>query len=211
MLVAGLGCFAMILGGWPGLGSDFGGVIAFVPGIAVATLIVAGRRVSVVRLGAFCVAGGVTVMGIAYLDHLRPPSAQTHLGRFVGQVLDGTFLPVIGRKLGAMLHTMISPNLMPVVIAAFLFLAFALLRPGLATAGVLPVAFERAPMLRAGLLGALVSGVIGMLVNDSGTAVLSMALALAVPLVLSAGLRVLQLDDRAADHATGASPAPITS
>ncbi|MEN3537085.1 hypothetical protein AAH991_18370 [Microbispora sp. ZYX-F-249] len=191
-LVAALGAFAMLLDGWPGVGSDFGGVIAFVPGIAVTALIVAGRRVSIVKLGAFCAAGGVLVMAIAYLDHLRPPASQTHLGRFVGQVADGTFLPVISRKLGAMLSTLLSPNLMPVVIAAFAFLVFALLRPGAASAGVLPIAFERAPMLRAGLLGALVSGLVGMLVNDSGAAVLSMALALAVPLVLSAGVRALQ-------------------
>ncbi|GAB3899744.1 hypothetical protein GCM10027612_60180 [Microbispora bryophytorum subsp. camponoti] len=110
----------------------------------------------------------------------------------MGQVADGTFLPVISRKLGAMLSTLLSPNLMPVVITAFAFLVFALLRPGAASAGVLPIAFERAPMLRAGLLGALVSGLVGMLVNDSGAAVLSMALALAVPLVLSAGIRALQ-------------------
>ncbi|WP_248960113.1 hypothetical protein [Sphaerisporangium perillae] len=200
-LVAGLGGFAMILGGWPGVGSDFGGVIAFVPGIAVTALLVAGRRVSVVKLGAFCAAGGVLVMGIAYLDHLRPPASQTHLGRFAGQVIDGTFLPVILRKLAAMLSTLLSPNLMPIVIAAFAFLVFALLRPGTASAGVLPVAFERAPMLRAGLIGALVSGVVGMLVNDSGAAVLSMALALAVPLVLSAGIRAL---------APGSSPRPAS-
>ncbi|MGI5156644.1 hypothetical protein [Microbispora sp. CA-102843] len=191
-LVAVLGAFAMLLDGWPGVGSDFGGVIAFVPGIAVTALIVAGKRVSIVKLGAFCAAGGVLVMAIAYLDYLRPPAGQTHLGRFVGQVADGTFLPVISRKLGAMLSTLLSPNLMPVVLAAFAFLVFALLRPGAASAGVLPIAFERAPMLRAGLLGALVSGLIGMLVNDSGAAVLSMALALAVPLVLSAGIRALQ-------------------
>ncbi|MBE3013886.1 hypothetical protein IL992_32575 [Microbispora sp. NEAU-D428] len=191
-LVAALGAFAMLLDGWPGVGSDFGGVIAFVPGIAVTALIVAGRRVSIVKLGAFCAAGGVLVMAIAYLDYLRPPASQTHLGRFVGQVADGTFLPVISRKLGAMLSTLLSPNLMPVVLAAFAFLVFALLRPGAASAGVLPIAFERAPMLRAGLLGALVSGLVGMLVNDSGAAVLSMALALAVPLVLSAGIRALQ-------------------
>ncbi|MBD3140602.1 hypothetical protein [Microbispora bryophytorum] len=191
-LVAALGAFAMLLDGWPGVGSDFGGVIAFVPGIAVTALIVAGKRVSIVKLGAFCAAGGVLVMAIAYLDYLRPPASQTHLGRFVGQVADGTFLPVISRKLGAMLSTLLSPNLMPVVITAFAFLVFALLRPGAASAGVLPIAFERAPMLRAGLLGALVSGLVGMLVNDSGAAVLSMALALAVPLVLSAGIRALQ-------------------
>lgn len=190
-LVAGLGAFAMILGGWPGVGSDFGGVIAFVPGIAVTALLVAGKRVSIVKLGAFCAAGGVIVMGIAYLDHLRPPAVQSHLGRFAGQVIDGTFLPVILRKLAAMLSTLLSPNLMPIVFAALAFLVFALLRPGAASAGVLPVAFERAPMLRAGLIGALVSGVVGTLVNDSGAAVLSMALALAVPLVLAAGIRAL--------------------
>ncbi|MEU9889480.1 hypothetical protein [Sphaerisporangium sp. NPDC051011] len=190
-LVAALGGFAMILDGWPGIGSDFGGVIAFVPGIAVTALLVAGKRVSIVKLGAFCVAGGVLVMAIAYLDHLRPPGSQTHLGRFAGQVIDGTFLPVIMRKLSAMLSTLLSPNLMPIVLAAFAFLVFALLRPGAASAGVLPVAFERAPMLRAGLIGTLVSGVVGTLVNDSGAAVLSMALALAVPLVLSAGIAAL--------------------
>jgi hypothetical protein len=190
-LVAGLGGFAMILDGWPGVGSDFGGVIAFVPGIAVAALLVAGKRVSVVKLGAFCVAGGVAVMGIAFLDHARPPGSQTHLGRFAGQVLDGTFLPVILRKLAAMLSTLLSPNLMPIVIAALAFLIFAVLRPGAASAGLLPAVFERAPMLRAGLIGALVSGVVGMLVNDSGAAVLSMALALAVPLVMAAGVRAL--------------------
>lgn len=198
-LIAGLGVFAMILGGWPGVGSDFGGVIAFVPGIAVAALIVAGRRVSVWKLGLFCVAGGVIVLSIAYLDYRRPPGSQTHLGRFVGQIFDGTFWPVIARKLDAMLGTLLSPNLMPVVIAAVAFLVFAVLRPDQATAGVLPVAFERAPMLKAGLLGALVSGGVGMLVNDSGAAVLSMALALAVPLVLSAGIRAIQLDGGSAD------------
>ncbi|ACZ88860.1 hypothetical protein [Streptosporangium roseum] len=191
-VVAVLGCSAMILGGWPGVGSDFGGVIAFVPGIAVTALLIAGRRVSVVKLGAFCVAGGVTVMAIAYLDYMRPPGSQTHLGRFVGQVFTGEAMEVIGRKLGAMLGTLLSPNLMPIVIAAAAFLVYALLRPGAASAGVLPAAFGHSPALRAGLIGTLVSGVVGMLVNDSGAAVLSMALALGVPLTLSVGVRVLR-------------------
>ncbi|WP_328854558.1 hypothetical protein OHB01_35200 [Microbispora hainanensis] len=212
-LVTALGAFAMLLDGWPGVGSDFGGVIAFVPGIAVTALIVAGKRVSIVKLGAFCAGGGALVMAIAYLDYLRPPASQTHLGRFVGQVADGTFLPVISRKLGAMLSTLLSPNLMPVVLAAFAFLVFALLRPGAASAGVLPIAFERAPMLKAGLLGALVSGLVGMLVNDSGAAVLSMALALAVPLVLSAGIRALQHGEPvpAAAGSPGTPPSPATA
>ncbi|MFD0664369.1 hypothetical protein [Thermocatellispora tengchongensis] len=187
--IVALGGLAMILGGWPGVGSDFGGVIAFVPGIAVTAMMIAGRRLSLVKLAAFCVAGGVIVMAIAYLDYLRPPGSQTHLGRFVGQVFSGEALEVIGRKLSAMLGTLLSPNLMPIVLAAAAFLVFAVLRPGAATAGVLPAAFERTPALRAGFVGTLVSGVVGMLVNDSGAAVLSMALALAVPLVLSVGIK----------------------
>ncbi|MET9242906.1 hypothetical protein [Nonomuraea sp. NPDC003709] len=197
--VTGLGVVAMLLAGWPGVGSDFGGVIAFVPGIAVTALLVAGKRVSVLKLAGFCVLGGVAVSIIAVLDHLRPPASQTHLGRFVGQVIDGTFLPMIGRKLGAMLNTMLSPNLMPIVLAGLAFLIFAVLRPGQISAGIVPKAFARAPMLRAGLVGALVSGVVGMLVNDSGTAVLSMAVALAVPLVLHAGVRSAEEPDSPAE------------
>ncbi|GAA3103842.1 hypothetical protein [Streptosporangium carneum] len=204
-VVAVLGGVAMILGGWPGVGSDFGGVIAFVPGIAVTALLIAGRRVSIVKLGGFCAAGGVVVMGIAYLDYLRPPGSQTHLGRFVGQVFTGEATEVIGRKLGAMLGTLLNPNLMPIVIAAAAFLVYALLHPDTASAGVVPAAFGHSPALRAGLIGALVSGVVGMLVNDSGAAVLSMALALAVPLTLSVGVKAL--GDGASSYEAGQEPA----
>jgi hypothetical protein len=188
--VAVLGAFAMVLGG-SGMGSDFGGVIAFVPGIAVTALLVAGKRVSIVKLGAFCVAGAVIVMTFAVINYLQPPDKQTHLGRFVGQVLSGEALEVILRKLSAMLATLLSPNLMPIVIAAGAFLVYAILRPEKASAGVVPAAFAHSPALRAGLIGTLVSGVLGMLVNDSGAAVLSMALALAIPLLLSVGISAL--------------------
>ncbi|MDF5752015.1 hypothetical protein [Spongiactinospora sp. TRM90649] len=189
--VLALGGVAMILGGWPGIGSDFGGVIAFLPGIAVTALMIAGRRVSPVKLGAFCVAGGVVVMAIAFLDSLRPPAAQTHLGRFVGQVVSGEAVEVILRKLAAMIGTLANPILMPILIGAAAFLVYAVRNPGQASAGVVTAAFEHSPALRAGLVGTLVSGVVGMLVNDSGAAVLSMALALAVPLVLAAGISAL--------------------
>src|SRR5690606_15844401 len=66
--------------------------------------------------------------------------------------------------------------------------------PGVVSAGVVPLVFERSPMLKAGLIGSLVCGVVGTFVNDSGVAVLSMVLALAVPLVISAGIGTLQRD-----------------
>ncbi|MGW0810079.1 hypothetical protein [Nonomuraea sp. NPDC002799] len=205
--IVSLGAFAMVLGG-SGMGSDFGGVIAFVPGIAVTALILAGKRVSLVKLGAFCVAGGVIVMAFAWINYLRPAAEQTHLGRFVGQVLTGEAFDVIWRKLHAMLATLLSPNLMPIVIAAVAFLVYAILRPEQASAGVVPAAFEHSPALRAGLIGTLVSGVVGMLVNDSGAAVLSMALALAVPLLLATGIGALTRDrEGVAEPVTDLAPA----
>lgn len=198
-VVAVLGTFAMVLGG-SGMGSDFGGVIAFVPGIAVTALLILGKRISLVRLALFCVAGGVAVTGFAVANYLRPASEQSHLGRFVGQVLSGEAIDVIVRKLVAMLSTLLSPTLMPVVIAAVAFLVYAVMRPEQATAGVLPAAFTYSPALKAGLIGTLVSGVVGTLVNDSGAAVLSMALALAIPLVLSAGIAALPGDTPAEER-----------
>jgi hypothetical protein len=183
-------------------------VIAFFPGIAVTALLIVGGRVSLVRLGGFCAAGAVLIMAIAFLDHLRPPADQTHLGRFVGEVADGTFLPVIVRKLEAMLGTMLNPNLLPVVITALAFLVFAVLRPGTVSAGLIPLVFERSPMLRAGLAGTLACGVIGTLVNDSGIAVLSMTLALAVPLVLATGIGMVRGRLAPAGPAGQASPGP---
>ncbi|RBQ14580.1 hypothetical protein DP939_39785 [Spongiactinospora rosea] len=208
--VAVLGGTAMILGGWPGIGSDFGGVIAFIPGIAVTALMIAGRRVSLVKLAVFCVIGGVVVMSIAFLDYLRPPASQTHLGRFVGQVLSGEAVEVILRKLAAMIGTMANPILMPILITAAVFLVYAVRHPGQASAGVVPAAFEYSPALRAGLVGTLISGVVGMLVNDSGAAVLSMALALAVPLVIAAGVAALPSSGHEAPGSILSATPPVT-
>lgn len=192
--VAVLGTFAMVLGG-SGMGSDFGGVIAFVPGIAVTALLILGKRISLVKLGLFCVAGAVIVMAFATVNYLRPAGEQSHLGRFVGQVLNGEAWDVIWRKFEAMISTLVNPNLIPIVVAALGFLVYAILRPEKASAGIVPAAFAYSPALKAGLIGTLVSGVVGMLVNDSGAAVLSMALALAIPLLLSAGIAALPLQE----------------
>jgi hypothetical protein len=201
-VVAVVGAFAMVLGG-SGLGSDFGGVIAFVPGIAVTALIILGKRISLMKLALFCVAGGLAVTAFAVANYLKPPSEQSHLGRFVGQVLDGEAFEVVWRKFEAMISTLINPNLIPIVIAALGFLVYAVLRPEKASSGVVPAAFEHSPALKAGLIGTLVSGVVGMLVNDSGAAVLSMALALAIPLLLSAGIAAMRQQDGSAAPGVG--------
>ncbi|MBC6462156.1 hypothetical protein [Actinomadura sp. HBU206391] len=191
-IVLAMGLTAMVLDGFPAWGADFGGVIAIVPGLAVTGLMVAEKRVSPFRLASFCGAGGVVVLSIAYLDHLRPPADRTHLGRFFGDLLEGQAGPTVERKFAAMIGTIGNPTLTPIVVAALVFLFLVLRRPERLRASVLDLAYAQAPLLRAGLMGALVTAVVGFGVNDSGIAVLALALVVAVPITLAAGIRALE-------------------
>lgn len=165
---------------------------SFVLGVAVCVLMVAGRRVSVLRLGLIAVAGVVLISLIAVADWLRPADRRTHLGAFVQQIIGGEGGSVVGRKLGAMLHTLgnLPLTLLSLVALAFLFLVLA--RPSRWGAPALSLAYERAPELRAGLFGALTAAFAGFLINDSGIAIPAMALTVAVPLALAASVRALQ-------------------
>lgn len=204
--VLAVGAVGLVLDGAPFLGADFGGVIALVPGLALTAMLVGGVRVSLVRLGSLCAAGGVLVMAIATADYLRPPSERTHLGRFVGQLVEGDALPVVMRKFSAMVHTFGNMTLTPIMLAALVFLFFVLRRPDKARAVALDAAFTRAPLLRAGLIGALTTATVGTLVNDSGVAVIALAVTLAVPLALTTAIRAQQLDE-AAPLPAGPEPA----
>ena len=206
-LVLALGLTTMALDGLPLWGADFGGVIAFVPGLAVSVLVVAGKRISLIRLAAFCAAGGVAVLAIAFLDHLRPPARQTHLGRFFGDLLHGSAGPVVERKFSAMLHTFGNMTLTPIVVAGLILLFVLLRRPDRLRAGALDLAFAQAPLLRAGLMGALLTAIVGTLVNDSGVAVLALGLVVGVPIALAAGVRALENGQPV--PAAGPPPDPI--
>ncbi|WP_425582000.1 hypothetical protein, partial [Streptosporangium fragile] len=188
------GGFAVFADGWPAWGADFGGVPAFLVGVAVLLILLSGRRVSPVKLGLVGLAGGLLIGAIAVADWLRPADRRTHLGAFVQQVLDGEAWTVIGRKFGAMIGVTVgnwSLSLLSLVALAFLFLV--LDRPSRWGAPALGRAYALAPALRAGLLGALTCALIGFLMNDSGIAIPAMALTVAVPLTLAASVRVLQL------------------
>ncbi|GHH65179.1 hypothetical protein GCM10017673_08790 [Streptosporangium violaceochromogenes] len=190
-LYGGLAVFA---DGWPGWGADFGGVPAFLVGLAVFMTLLSGGRISPARLGLVGLAGLLLIGAIAVADWLKPPARRTHLGSFVQQVLDGQAWTVVGRKFGAMIGVTVgnwSLTLLSLVALAFLFLV--LDRPSRWGASALDRAYTLAPPLRAGLIGALTCALIGFLMNDSGIAIPAMALTVAVPLTLAACVRALRL------------------
>jgi hypothetical protein len=177
--------------GAPGLGRDFGGVLAALPGFLVLAMLLARVRVTVLRLVAVLAAAVVAVGTVAVLDWTRPPADRTHLGRFVEQVLTGEAWTVISRKgqanLDILLHSPLAWMLPVAVFAAgWLVRPGGLLRtgpggPAGSAAGLSPA---QVFVVRAVLLSALLSLVLGAAVNDSGVALPATAAALLVPLMV---------------------------
>ncbi|MEO3886930.1 hypothetical protein [Nonomuraea sp. B5E05] len=188
------GGLAVFADGWPSWGADFGGVPAFVIGLAVFLILLSGRRVSLLKLALVGLAGALLVGTLSVFDWLRPEPERTHLGTFVQQIIDGQAWTVVGRKLTAMVGVTVgnwSLTLLSVVALAFLFLVLA--RPSRWGASALGQVYALAPVLRAGLFGTLTCAFVAFLMNDSGIAIPSMALTVAVPLTLAACVRALQL------------------
>jgi hypothetical protein len=199
-LVAGVGVVATVLDGTPGLGSDFGGPPALVPGFAALALLAAGTRIGWAKAVAVLGAAAVVVIGFAVLDWTRPPDARTHLGRFVETVLDGGLWPVVVRKAAQNLDILFGNWLTLLAIAGIALVVLVLGRP-LRTAasapdggpfgwlsGGAPLArlATDAPMLRPGLVALAVTLGIGFAINDSGVVIPAVGVAVAVPLLVAA-------------------------
>ncbi|MCZ2849673.1 hypothetical protein [Modestobacter sp. VKM Ac-2978] len=186
--VLGAGVGTVVVIGAPSLGRDFGGVLAAVPGFLVLGMLLGHIRVTVVRLVAVLAVAVLAVGSVAVLDWLGPADERSHLGRFVGQLLDGEAWTVVSRKAQANLNILLGSPLAWMLLVA-LVAAVWLLRPGglLRTrpghpAAGLPAADLR--VLRAGLVAVALSLTLGALVNDSGVALPATAATLLVPLLV---------------------------
>jgi hypothetical protein len=178
-----IAALAILADGWPSWGADFGGVIALVPGFALLGLAVAGKRFSAPRLAALAGAAILAVGVLATLDWLRGPDQRSHLGRFVQQIADGEAGPVVDRKLDAMVRSFTrGPEgiVIPILLA---LVGYLLLHPE--RIPTLERAFDRVPVLRAGLTAMLTTAVLGVLINDSGIQVAAVCLTVATPLVVA--------------------------
>ncbi|MDT7551105.1 MAG: hypothetical protein QOE84_3499, partial [Actinomycetota bacterium] len=178
---AALAGLVVVVDGAPMWGSDVGGVLALVPAYALLVLLLAGWKVNIARLALAAVAGGLVVAAFAIADHARPADQQTHLGRFVGQVLDGSAGGVLQRKaeanLSLLFHSPVTA-LLPLVVA---FLLVLFLRPP----PVLRRTLDLSPAWRAGLLAVVTASGLGFLLNDSGAAVPALAIVVALPATLA--------------------------
>ena len=179
--VAATGAVAVLVDGAPPWGSDVGGVLALVPAVAALAWWIVGARLSWRAVVGVLLAaiGAVAVLGaIAYS---RPAAHQTHLGRFVGELLHGGAWTVVRRKALADVHLLThSPLtlLIPLLVVAGVWVVR---RPPAALAR----SFEREPILRPALGALLVMAIIGAVVNDSGIAIPALAVLVVLPAAMS--------------------------
>lgn len=182
LIVAVLGVASVVLVGAAGLGRDFGGVLAIVPAFLLLGFMVTGTRLSVRRVLTIGAVTALAVSSFALLDYQRAPDDRTHLGRFVAQLFDGQAWTVVSRKAQANLDVLTgSPVtwLIPIfAVAAWLLWRDGRLRAFLATESG----------WRAGLIVAIVSVLIGALINDSGIAVPAIAGCVVVPVLIWLGV-----------------------
>jgi hypothetical protein len=173
----------IVVDGLPALGSDVGGVIALVPALIVTWVLLAGKRPTL-KLVLLAV-GALAVALILFLvfDLTRPAASQTHLARLFDEFRargSSALTDTIGRKIRANLQVFRSTVWTLSVPPALAVMAWLLLRPR----GRWQVLVETYPRLRAGLVGALLVGILGFAANDSGIIIPAVVLSFFVPLAV---------------------------
>lgn len=176
-----VGALTAVVVAAPRFGSDMGGTLAVVPSIAVAFAVATGRRIGWRRIAVMAVATVGSVVALGMLDHARPASEQTHLGRFVGRLLDGEAGLILRRKMQGNID-LFTASVFPVlgVLVVALGALYAWRRRN-----DLAVLLRDRRAVRAFLAGFGTVAILGLALNDSGIAVPAVMLAVAVPRVLA--------------------------
>jgi hypothetical protein len=180
-MVAAIALLPLI--GLPSMGADFGGLLAGVPAVGVTIALGRGWRIRWRTVVLFALVAGIAAVGLSFVDLLRPPEARTHLGRFAELLASGDvgeLGTIVMRKGAAALNSLTVTRWTYFIPVGLAVLALLLHRPR----GVLRDVLPSRPLLRAGLWGTLVAGVLGFAVNDSGISIPALALAFTVPFLV---------------------------
>ena len=193
LIGAGLVCgVVLVVDGAPFLGSDVGGILTLVPVFGLLFFVMAGRAL---RVKPVLLAGVATLAALAAaagLDYLRPADSRTHLGRLVAAMLgdDGgssTFMTTVSRKIATNIRVFTGSFwtwIVPIIAVVLLF--FLVVQRGWERD------IPRGTALRAGVVAALLCGLLGFAANDSGTVVTALVFVYLGPFVT---LLALQRDD----------------
>ncbi|MFD6139976.1 hypothetical protein [Promicromonospora sp. NPDC060271] len=200
LAVTVVGVIAMAVDVWPTLGADLGGGLVLVPAFVVIGTAASGLRLTLWRFVWVGAAGVGVVALVGLLDWLRPPESRSHLGRFVGQVLDGEAVSTVLRKALYALGSITGGPAVWVTVLVLVLVGLALYGPAAWRERLTPAWFRRAQerweFLRPALVAMWVMAVLGSLVNDFGLRIAMIALIPAVPLLTLVALRTTPAGQR---------------
>lgn len=193
LIGAGLVCgVVLVVDGAPFLGSDVGGILTLVPVFGLLLYAMSGRSL---RAKPVILAGVATLIALAAaagLDYLRPADSRTHLGRLVAAMLgddtgSSTFMTTVSRKIATNIRVFTGSFwtwIVPIIAIVLLF--FLIVQRGWERD------IPRGSALRAGVVAALLCGLLGFAANDSGSVVTALVFVYLGPFVT---LLALQRDD----------------
>lgn len=122
--VAVVGVPALVVDGLPQLGADVGGALTLVAALVALGTALAGGRIGWKQWMGVAVVATATTGIFGLIDHAL--GSRTHMGRFIGQLQDGTAATTIRRKLLALVNPFFSSPLA----AAALFVGLAVIGAG---------------------------------------------------------------------------------
>jgi len=194
-----IGGVAILVDGAPMWGADGGGPPALGPATVYLVLSLLGIAITWRRAAVLAAATVGAFLLVSFLDWLRPEASRSHLGRFFQSIIDGGAMDIIIRKLQQNLGLLFGNYRLTLLVpVALVFVIYVMARPTSWGSRALQRSFDRAPVLRAGLIAVLVMLTIGFLVNDSGVAIPAVGATIAVPFIIATSVRTLEDETRQA-------------
>ncbi|MBB5977360.1 hypothetical protein [Kribbella solani] len=179
-----IGGAAIVVDGWPGWGTDFGGIIALTPAVLLMAWLTWRSSVSLRALIGEGLAGLLAVAALAFVDYSRPVDSRSHFGTFVAKLLDGDASEVLIRKLEAAAQPFTGLSGWAMLAGVVLWIGATVL-PGRVPFATYRRFYNELPMVRPTLLAVSACGLIGMLLNDAGVALPAIMVGFALPLLVA--------------------------
>jgi hypothetical protein len=191
-VAAGLCLVAIVIDAAPTIGDDFGGLLAMGPTAVLLVALLAGMRLTWWRVIAAVVVAAVVAVGVALIDYARPADRQTHVGRFVGEVLHGGASDTLHRKFDASIASFKNVALSCLVVVVIVVVVVARRR--------VAETLRRVDGLTEAAVALVVLAVLGTFLNDSGVVVGGTVLLLTLFATAASGLM------KTGNDGTGGSP-----
>ncbi|AIS52161.1 hypothetical protein TKV_c09840 [Thermoanaerobacter kivui] len=151
----------------PSLGTNVGGGIAAFGGFAVAILLLSGKKINVKNLLYIGIGIILMLLGLFYLDSLRPVSQQTHIGQTFALVKSHGIKPLLQifeRKL-LMNYKLIKYSIWSRVLLTLIIVLMGLFfKP----VGVLSEIFKKHKYIQICFVSTIIGSIFALIFNDSG-------------------------------------------